>query len=1025
MSSEGPLSESSPRKVQQPTFENASADVQGSDINSNSAHGRHIEASSAADVAGDKASSSGTGILGFFSSIFSYRKTTLTLFTFVTLVLTYTLFSLDSSLELSIDLPTDAFETKILDHAWLDLQVIGKSEHPYASVGNDNVHDYLRERIAKSIAKQPLFMELDTDSGNDILYAPAKGHLAYYESNNLVVRINGTNSKLPALLVSAHYDSVPTSFGITDDGMGIASMLGLVEYFATTKAKQPVRTIIFNFNNDEEFGLYGATTFVLSHPWFKQIKYFLNLEGTGAGGKCVLFRGTDYGITKYFKYVRYPFGTSLFQQGFNNKLIHSETDYKVYKEDGGIRGIDLAFYKPRDIYHTASDNIRNVNKLSLWNMLSNSIDFVEAIVRSKIDLDAEYEKKNASTNLLEFIDDEFTQSRSFPAFGTLFNYIVVFPISSLVIINSALLVAIPLINFPLLLVVFYYKKTWSINFINFVKLPLSFGVSIFLLSGVMKYFRLINEFLPNNNYLIIVSTSFFIFSFFNYLFLNVFNYIFYHFKIHDHDEKLINILQVSFVYWVILIFSTVKLAYNKIGDDHTGEYPITGLLVLQSLGGLLGIFGFLLKSKKHKKNYRYEFIHEEQPLLNDVENYGSNDGETAPQGDIRPPSSSSSFLLTSSVLNADENSIKPKKEKTYSYGWSLQFLLIVPICSFIIFNSGTLILDGINKSIQESFASETLIYDFIKDFAIIWTLPFIAFIYKINRFGVALWIIAIGYGLIIIHSSEPFDQLNPLKLRFIQSLNSDNSSVIDAYARIGTPLKAILLDLPSVKQSKEIPICSDIGDGMEVCSFNSTLAPNLIPNNGKAFDDYLNVTILKNSLNEPFGLLTGEIEITAPKNRLCSLQFYQEGFTSPLPVKTVIVYDDTPKSNKTRSYNKVMDVAGIPKGSSKDEYGNFYYKDFDGISDLQLNKLDWEKPYHIGFQWVPSIEMSDVADANRINKLSVEVKCYWGDLESFSDDGSVKETIPAYNELLHYSPNYVTWANREKGLVVTSKSVQV
>ena len=47
---------------------------------------------------------------------------------------------------------------------------------------------------------------------------------------------------------------------------------------------------------------------------------------------------------KNFGGVRYPYATSIFQQGFNNHVI--QTDYKVYKE-AGLRGLDLAFYKPR------------------------------------------------------------------------------------------------------------------------------------------------------------------------------------------------------------------------------------------------------------------------------------------------------------------------------------------------------------------------------------------------------------------------------------------------------------------------------------------------------------------------------------------------------------------------------------------------------------------------------------------------------------------------------------------------------
>lgn len=94
----------------------------------------------------------------------------------------------------------------------------------------------------------------------------------------------------------------------------------------------------------------------MNHPWFNKVGYFINLEGTGAGGKAILFRGTDYGIVKYFNKVRYPYASSIFQQGFANSLIHSETDYKVYRE-AGLRGLDLAFLS-RDLYHTAEDNIK-------------------------------------------------------------------------------------------------------------------------------------------------------------------------------------------------------------------------------------------------------------------------------------------------------------------------------------------------------------------------------------------------------------------------------------------------------------------------------------------------------------------------------------------------------------------------------------------------------------------------------------------------------------------------------------------
>lgn len=77
----------------------------------------------------------------------------------------------------------------------------------------------------------------------------------YFEGNNILVKIDGKQPELEAVLFSAHFDSVSTAFGATDDGMGVATLLQLVEYFADNI---PKRTVIFNINNAEEDGLMGA-----------------------------------------------------------------------------------------------------------------------------------------------------------------------------------------------------------------------------------------------------------------------------------------------------------------------------------------------------------------------------------------------------------------------------------------------------------------------------------------------------------------------------------------------------------------------------------------------------------------------------------------------------------------------------------------------------------------------------------------------------------------------------------------------
>ena len=106
-------------------------------------------------------------------------------------------------------------------------------------------------------------------------------------------------------------------------------------------------------------------------------------------------------------------------------MIHSETDYKVYKE-AGLRGLDLAFYKPRDKYHTGEDNIRNVSPKSLWHMMSNAIDFVQMGV----------------------VDDSEE-----PAVYTTFWVTFATPISALARVNLVLLVLFPVVSTPLLFVI--------------------------------------------------------------------------------------------------------------------------------------------------------------------------------------------------------------------------------------------------------------------------------------------------------------------------------------------------------------------------------------------------------------------------------------------------------------------------------------------------------------------------------------------------------------------------------------------
>lgn len=929
-----------------------------------------------------------------FRSIFGYRKTSLSLFVFLTVIISVGLSYIDNSLEWSVSLPTEKFEIDLLESSWNDLQYIGEFKHPYGSEGNSFVHDFVEEKVKQLIEGIP-YIEYDDDlnNTNSILFDTGYG-VSYYESNNIIVRINGTRDDLPALLLSAHYDSVPSSFGITDDGVGIASLLGVLKSF--THGLQPARTLIFNFNNDEEFGLYGAQAF-LNHPWSKQVKYFINLEGTGKGGKAILFRGTDYGITKEYNAVRYPYASSIFQQAFNSRVIHSETDYKIYFQNAGFRGIDIAFYKPRDIYHTGYDDIRHTSKKAVWHMLSSALDFVNSVSSQEIDADADY------------LEGERPKVQ-FASFATFLNYFFIISLPKLFVLNVSLLVISPVFCIILLTIIFGYKKNWRLGFVNSVKFPVSLVASYLIVQFFSAIIAQLFEFLPNSHPITIAVTFAAIFLFSNYLILNGINFIFKNYKIIQHDEKLIVILQISFVFWIINIITTAGIAQNKIGNDHTGEALVSALFIASSIASAFGLLGWCFKASKRELEFELmEANSSARPLLaSQHDEYGAADSGHHPH-----PSDSSSLISVDSYTARKNLSLI---QKTFSYDWLIQFLIFVPVPFLVIFNNGWLIISGLNKSIQESLNSEVLLYGVLEKIGIVLVLPLLPFVFKVNRIIVYIIIFGTLFNVISLFVASPFDIENPMKLRFIQSANLTESitdSFVSVKGRWGIGFEDILSDLPSVKDFKAKVGCIDLGDGMADCRYNSPLLPKLA-SDAKDFTDYLSIDILKNSSSNdlPYGLLTGEILIKTNGASTCKVNF-DSTRSKDLPVKTIFIYKSDTLNNNTSVHTKA-----IPEGFSQDENGNFIYKDLGGIPSLDLNHLDSNKPFHVAFQWVPSLLDSDIDSILRAS-MKVDIKCLWSDL------GEGNELVPAYKEINHYSPDYVSWANQDAGMFSVSTSIDI
>src|SRR5690606_32965390 len=102
---------------------------------------------------------------------------------------------------------------------------------------------------------------------------------------NVMTRLPG-NGEGPAVLLTAHYDSVGAGPGVSDD---LAGVVAILEAARLLLEDEPMRnSVILLFTDGEEMGLLGAEAFAL-HPWLDDVGVVVNLEARGTAGQSILF----------------------------------------------------------------------------------------------------------------------------------------------------------------------------------------------------------------------------------------------------------------------------------------------------------------------------------------------------------------------------------------------------------------------------------------------------------------------------------------------------------------------------------------------------------------------------------------------------------------------------------------------------------------------------------------------------------------------------------------------------------------
>src|SRR5690606_9193170 len=166
-----------------------------------------------------------------------------------------------------------------------------------------------------------------------------------------------------AIVLVAHYDTVPHSPGGTDAGNAVAAIL------ETVRALQAFPTlrndVIVLITDAEEVGLCGAQAYVDEHPWASETALVLNHEGRGHTGPVVMFRSTDNNgrmISTLAAAAPYPLADSLANDAF--RYMPNDTDLSVF-DRAGYAGMDFANAHGLTHYHTPLDSYENADPRSL------------------------------------------------------------------------------------------------------------------------------------------------------------------------------------------------------------------------------------------------------------------------------------------------------------------------------------------------------------------------------------------------------------------------------------------------------------------------------------------------------------------------------------------------------------------------------------------------------------------------------------------------------------------------------------
>ncbi|KAI5468044.1 hypothetical protein BGZ63DRAFT_478631 [Mariannaea sp. PMI_226] len=999
-----------------------------------------------------------------------------------------------------------------LSEAFLDLQNVTSAFHPYNSHDNDRVRDFYIHRVKEILDRNGMKYTTDQSGGvpwhdkralaslsrnkpqsprsvsdSDIVLFDDQISNAtwasfrevvipdgdnswqyhkfrtgtYFEGNNFYVYIRGQDDPKGdwwhtssydfkgegGVLVNCHIDSVSTGFGATDDGVGCVSLLQILSYF-TSEGNQPKNGIVLLFNNAEEDGLLGAMAFGYS-PLLPFLYTFVNLEGAGAGGRAILFRTTDLLAAKAYSNSLHPFGSIVADNAFSAGMIKSRTDFEIWHESYGQRGLDIAFYEPRARYHTNQDDTRHTSVDSIWHMLSAALATTKVLSESTgRAFHGQPSGRSPSKNLVNVpYNGKETPGVWFDLFGSAW---VAFPLRGLFAWSLCLLVAAPMILFVVTYLLGYNDKYYfftrdikthqDINddtvilggWKGFFRFPLAL---VFASGLTMGFILLLGKFNP----LIVYGNSYSVFA----MAISIFYFSFWLIMRGSSFVRPSALHRGYVIMWLFILGWAMQVVAAVMEDRmHFGFlYPLSFfqsaiflalLISLLEQFALLGRHDFALQlhdahlaTDSAPSNAREtEPPHTEEEAGDDTEEAADTPEETPTEvtplraGETGYGSNTTSFANTYRRRSAAENTPARPDLRTFqpfnheqswsgrlpSWTWIIQFLLLAPIPCILFGNLSLIAMSALNNTGTDGGKLGLPVLA-LGAMSIILLLPITPFIHRVTH-HVPLFLLCVFVGTLIFNlASFPFSPNYRFKFYFQQKINIDDGSNKVIITGLEDYARQVISTLP-VASNQQAECGPSVRRGLVDCEFDaSALSPKLVE--GKSFDELISLTILEKDAS------TGDvtIQINAVDSRVCYLNFLE-------PIQSFKVEGSASMDPRFNSRND-KPTSGFEQvwlwRRDRNQPWNVTIYAGNSASERKSNNQDTVIAETFGDG---ELKARAAVESVKTVPSEITVTCLWS-------DANIQGTIPALDDFLRYMPTWAAVTKRDVGLVEVQRSYKV